>query len=117
MHVLIERVSSLSGYQLMTLSRDRTLRVWPISDQLSSQLGAVSLEIMESSWEEGTVMEASLSSLAENETTFTEVQVLYIILYCTYSGIVYIWRIGNFVLKPPKNTTYLHEVTNGALSQ
>ena len=56
----------------MTLARDRTLRVWPISDQLSSSLGAVPMDT-ESSHEEVASIEASLSSQMEAEITFTEV--------------------------------------------
>lgn len=54
----------------MTLSRDRTLRAWPISEQLSSNLGAVSVET-DGPCEDTSIVEASLSSQAEMETTFT----------------------------------------------
>lgn len=64
----------LLGYQLMTLSRDRTLRTWPISEQLSSNLGAVAIET-DGPCEDTSIVEASLSSRAEMETTFTNVQV------------------------------------------
>ena len=65
----------------MTLSRDRTLRIWPISEQLSSSLGAD--PIPEGVHEEViTNIETSLSSQVEMETTFTNVQVK---THCTYT--------------------------------
>lgn len=60
----------------MTLSRDRTLRAWPISEQLSSYLGAVSVET-DGPCEDTSIMEASLSSQKEMETTFTNAPVCY----------------------------------------
>ena len=58
----------------MTLSRDRTLRVWPISEQLSSSLGAFPMET-EGQHEEASTMDASISSQPEIETTFTNMEV------------------------------------------
>ena len=65
-----------SEYQLVTLSRDRTLRLWPISEQLSSDLGAVVIET-EGPREEVASVETSLSSRSqmETETTFIRPQV------------------------------------------
>jgi WD40 repeat protein len=65
-----------SGYQLLTLSRDHTLRVWPISDQLSSTLGAVPMETEGLETEpHSTVEQQSLPSHMELlGTTTTDVQ-------------------------------------------
>lgn len=63
-----------TGYQLMTLSRDRTLRVWPISGQLSSMLGAAPIEI-EGSNHRVSSMESSFSSHMELESTLSDIQV------------------------------------------
>ena len=64
------------GYQLLTLSRDHTLRVWPISDQLSSTLGAVPMETDGQETEPHSAVEPSLPSHMELlGTTTTDVQV------------------------------------------
>ena len=62
----------------MTLSRDRTLRVWPISGQLSSMLGATPIEI-EGYNDRVSSMESSFSSHMELESTLTDVQVKHVL--------------------------------------
>ena len=77
----------------MTLSRDRTLRLWPISEQLSSDLGAESGQEDEAGDFEVASMETSFaSSQMELDMSFTpQVQLYMYIIHvtCTYSTYIY----------------------------
>ena len=65
---------TLPGYQLLTLSRDHTLRVWPVSEQLSAAMGATASETERAESEMSTV-EGNFSSQMEMDTTFVDTQV------------------------------------------
>ena len=64
----------LPGYQLLTLSQDHTLRVWPVSEQLSGAMGATASETERVESEMLTV-EGNFSSQMEMDTAFVDTQV------------------------------------------
>ena len=69
-------------YQLVTLSRDRTLRLWPISEQLSSDLGAEAGQEDEAGDFEVNSMETSFtSSQMELDMSFTPQVQLYMYIH------------------------------------